>query len=149
MEQLLSAFGVDWHVLLAQAVNFAIVLVALTYLLYKPVFGMLTKRQELVAKGVEDAKKASDMLSGADGEVSQRITTATHEAEAIVERARDAANTEKTRVLKESEARAVAIESDAQARAKEVSARALQDSEREIARLSILAAEKLLQKKHD
>lgn len=149
MQQLFLAFGIDWHLLAAQAVNFAIVLVALWYFLYKPVLAVLAKRQELVAKGVEDARQAGEMLAGADSEAQKRVMVAAGEADAIVSAARESANAEKARLLKEAEARAVAVTKDAEARATEVSARALRESEKDVARLSILAAEKILRQQHD
>ena len=144
MQQLFDAFGINWKLLLAQAVNFAIVLIALRYFLYKPVLAMLEKRRALVAKGVEDAAHAGEMLAGADGEVAKRVGAADTQAESIVTAAREAANTEKARVLKEAETRAAAVAADAEARANEMAARARRESEKEIARLAILAAEKVM-----
>lgn len=149
MAQLLLAFGIDWHLLIAQAVNFAIVLVALTYFLYKPVMSTLAKRRDMVAKGVEDATRAGEMLASADGEASKRVKAADGQAEEILSSAREAANAEKARLLKEAEARAVAVTRDAEARAVEVAARAQRESEQEIARVAILAAEKILKKSYD
>jgi F-type H+-transporting ATPase subunit b len=147
MEQLFSAFGVNWHLLIAQAVNFAIVLVALWYFLYKPVLGMLEKRKEIVAKGVIDAALAEEKLASADGEAAKRVNAAEASAEEIVAVARESANAEKVRLLKEAEERSAAIAKDAEARANEVAARARRESEQEVARLAILAAEKILRSK--
>ncbi|MBU6490559.1 ATP synthase F0 subunit B [Patescibacteria group bacterium] len=149
MQQLLSAFGIDWRLLIAQAVNFGVVIGALWYFLYKPVLAMLAKRQEVIAKGVEDAAHAQAALAGADTEASARVAAADTEAERIVSAAREAGDAEKTRLLKEAEARAVAVAKDAEDRAKEVAARAKRESEKEITRLAILAAEKLLKKHYD
>jgi F-type H+-transporting ATPase subunit b len=149
MQQLLSAFGIDWHLLAAQAVNFAIVVIALWYFLYKPVLAMLTKRQEIVAKSVSDAAKVEELFAGADHEAESRVKAADIEAEKIVTLARESANTEKTRLLKEADERAALVAKDADARAVETSARARRESEREVARLSILAAEKILKENYD
>ena len=149
MQQLFSAFGVDWHLLIAQAVNFGIVLVALWYFLYKPVLAMLAKRQEMVAKGVEDATRAKELLAGADDEASKRVAVADEKAEGIVAAARETATLEKNRLLKEAEVRAVAVTKDAEARAGEIAAHAKAESDKEIARLAVLAAEKLLKKHYD
>ncbi len=149
MQQLFSAFGIDWHLLIAQAVNFGIVLIALWYFLYKPVLAMLEKRRDLVAKGVEDAARAGELLAGADGEASRRVSAAEGEAEKIVSSAREEAIAEKTRLLKEAETRAAAVAKDAEARAGEVAARAKRESEREVARLATLAAEKILKQQYD
>jgi len=149
MQQLFAAFGVNVSLLIAQAVNFAIVLIALWYFLYKPVLEMIEKRKEVVAKGVEDAALASEKLAQADGEAESRIAAADSEASGIVSSAREAANAEKARLLKEAEARAVAVTQDAEARAQEIAAKAKRESEKDIARLAILAAEKVLTSKHD
>lgn len=147
MDQLLEAFGIDWKLLIAQAVNFGVLFVALTYLLYKPVMKTLDERRKVVAKGVEDAKQAEVLLASADEEAAKRLSTAESEAEATVAAARDAATSEKTRIMKEAEARAEAIEADAEARASETAAKALRESEKEIARLAVLAAAKVVAEK--
>jgi F-type H+-transporting ATPase subunit b len=149
MSELLTAFGIDWHLLLAQAVNFGIVLIALWYFLYKPVLAMLEKRKEIVAKGVADAERAGELLAGADSEAAKRVSAAEAEASAMVATARETATAEKMRLLKEAEARAAAIAKDAEARATETAARAKRESEREVARLAVLAAEKILIARHD
>lgn len=149
MQDLFSTFGVNWSLLIAQVVNFGIVLIALWYFLYKPVMTTLDKRREMIAQSVADAEKAEAMFAGADTEVKTRITNADSEAEAIVTSAREAASTEKARLLKEAENRAAQVTKDAEARATEAISRARKESERDIARLAILAAEKVLQEKHD
>ena len=149
MQELFSAFGVNWKLLIAQAVNFGIVLVALRYFLYTPVLEMLEKRRQEVAQGVEDALRAREMLASADGEAQLRVKAADKEADDIVTAAREAGNAEKARLLKEAEARAVAVTKDADARAAEVAARSARENEREVARLAILAAEKILAKHYD
>lgn len=149
MEQLFSAFGIDWRLLLAQAVNFAIVLLALRYFLYKPVMKTLEKRQTLVAQSVKDAESVSEKLAGADDEVAKRVAEADTQADEIVTQARDMAGKEKQRLLKEAEARAASVTKDAEARAKDIGMRAERESEKEIARVALLAAEKILKERHD
>ena len=144
MNELFAAFGIDWKLLLAQGVNFGIVLVALWYFLYRPVMTTLEKRREVVAKGVEDARRAGEKLAGADSVAAQRVSEADAEASEIVARARQAASTESGTIVESARGRAEALQKDAEARAAEEAARALRESEREIARLAMLAAEKVL-----
>ncbi len=147
MEQLFGAFGIDWKLLIAQAINFGVLLAALTYLLYKPVLKTLDERKEKVAQGVRDAAEAEQKLAEADTHVQTRLRNAEGEAEGIVASARETAQGEKARILKEAEARAADVAADAEARAQEASAKALRESEQEIARLAVLAAEKVLREK--
>jgi len=58
MSDLFAAFGVNWKLLLVQAVNFGLLLSALTYFLYKPVLRMIDERREKVAEGVRTTQAA-------------------------------------------------------------------------------------------
>lgn len=146
MDALLEAFGIDWKLLLIQAVNFGVLLAALTYFLYKPTMRVLDERRAKVAKGVEDAEAAEVKLREADSVAAGVLKSAEGEAEGIVSSARETASAEKARIVKEAEERAVAVASDAEARAKEAAARTLRESEKEIARLAVLAAEKAMRR---
>ncbi|MBU2103838.1 F0F1 ATP synthase subunit B [Patescibacteria group bacterium] len=146
MEQLFEAFGIDGKLLLAQLINFGVLFVALTWLLYKPVMKTLDERRAKIAQGVEDAEQASQKLAAADENAAQVVHGAETEAEGIVASARELAGTEKSRIVKEAEARAAQVAADAEARAQETAAQALRDSEKEVARLAVLAAEKVLRK---
>ena len=144
MSQLFAAFGINGSLILAQAVNFALLLVVLRLFLYKPVMAMIEKRRAVVAQGVEDAARAKEKLEGADAEVASRVEGAEKEADSVLASAREAAQLERTRIVREAEARAESVERDAQARADEAATRTLRESEKEIARLAVLAAEKAM-----
>jgi F-type H+-transporting ATPase subunit b len=148
MAALFGAFGIKGSLLLAQAVNFAIVLAALWYFLYKPVAKVLAERQAMVAKGVDDARKAAEELAHAGDTSAAIVGKADKEAEAIVKAARSEAGAERTKLLADAEARAAQVAKDAEDRAREEAAKMHRDSEKEIARLAVLAAEKVMQKKH-
>jgi len=147
MSALLATFGIDWHLLLFNMLNFGVLVAALTYFLYKPVMKMVKERQSVVTKGVEDAEEAAEKLKAAEGTANMRINSAESEAVGIVDAARKSANEEKARIVKEAEARAASVAKDAEARAQEAHAKALRESEKEIARLAVLAAAKALHNK--
>jgi F-type H+-transporting ATPase subunit b len=146
MQALFEAFGLNGSLILAQAVNFAVVLIALTYFLYKPINKVLEVRQKKVAQGIEDAERAAEKLAQADTVASEKVSTAEAEAEGIMTSVREAAGAERARILKEAELRASSVAADAQARAQEATEKMFRESEKEVARLAILAAEKILQK---
>ncbi len=147
MSQLFAAFGINAPLLIEQAVNFGILLAALTYLLYKPVMRTIDERRKMVAKGVEDAQEAAQTLARADGEAAKRVGAADGEAGEIVKRARSEASAERAKMLRDAEARAAAVAKDAEARALQTLQSARRESEKEIARLAVLAAEKVLRQK--
>lgn len=144
MESILDAFGIDWKMLVAQLVNYGILIAALTWFLYRPVLRMLDERREKIAQGVLDAERAAESAARADADAAEVVRGAESEAEGIVSSARDLATSEKARIVKEAEARAEQVAKDAEARATETAARARRESEKEVARLAVLAAEKVL-----
>lgn len=147
MQELFHAFGIDWRLLILQMINFGILVGALWFFLYKPVLAMLTKREEMIAQGVEDAEVAEKTRLEIEGTKGEVLRAAEKEAHDVVSTAKQHGSDEKVKILKEAEDRAAKIADDALLRAKETVAKAKKDSEKEISRLSILAAEQVLKTK--
>jgi len=144
MSALFSAFGVDWHLLLIQAVNFAILLAALTYFLYRPILRIIDERRETVAEGVRLAQQADQKLGDAKTRSDEIVAGAAREAEGLVAAARTRASDMTAETVKAADSKADAILKEAQARAEEAKRLAMQESAKEIARAAMLAAEKIL-----
>ncbi|MBV9159505.1 MAG: F0F1 ATP synthase subunit B [Candidatus Kaiserbacteria bacterium] len=147
MSALFSAFGLDWHLLLIQAVNFGVLLVVLTYFLYRPILNIIDERREKVAEGVRTAEEASRRLADAKTEGDEMIGRAVRESEQLVAAARSRADEKGAEIVRAAEMRADTLLKDAQARAEEVQRQALSESQKEIARAAMLAAEKILRER--
>jgi len=63
IEQIASAFGVDWPHLLAQIVSFGIVCAVLYFFAYGPILQMLNARREQIASGLANAEKIKAELA--------------------------------------------------------------------------------------
>ncbi|MEK7133953.1 MAG: ATP synthase F0 subunit B [Patescibacteria group bacterium] len=147
MSDLFAVFGVNWKLLLIQAVNFGLLLTVLTYLLYKPVLKIIDERREKIAEGVRTAEAAARRLAEAKAKGEGLVATAAREAEGLVAAARTRADERGAEIVMTAEARATATLKDAAERAEEAKRLALKESEREIARTAMLAAEKILREK--
>lgn len=147
MSALFETFGIDWHLLIIQAVNFGLLLVALSYFLYKPILRIIDERREKVAEGVRLAESASRTLAEAKVEGEQLVGEAAKKAEALAAASRAGAEQKGAGILKDAQTRAEAVLAEAQVRAEEVKRQTIAASEREIARVAMLAAEKLLREK--
>jgi F-type H+-transporting ATPase subunit b len=66
MEQLLSQLGIDWKLLLSQAVNFFLLLIVLRLFVYKPLLQLMHDRQKRIEEGIEKAKEADIRLLEAE-----------------------------------------------------------------------------------
>ena len=62
MSQLFSQLGIDWHLLLSQAVNFLLLLIILRILVYGPLLKLLRKRKERIEEGLVKADEADKRL---------------------------------------------------------------------------------------
>ncbi|MDR0693470.1 MAG: F0F1 ATP synthase subunit B [Puniceicoccales bacterium] len=95
---LLNKFGVDWHLLLIQSLNFLLV----TFLLYKfgfkSVINLMAERREKIESGLAYADKMQKEVSAFENSRSERIASVKKEAEEIIQSAKDNA-----RVLLEQE----------------------------------------------
>lgn len=148
MEELFAAFGINWKLLLVQALNFGLLLVVLTYFLYKPVFSMIRARREKIEEGVRNAEEAARKLAESDIKGKEVVTKASREAEGMLAAARTSAEEKKVAMMRDAEARAEAVMKDAEARAAEAERQMRAKSEREIAKTAMLAAEKIMRGNH-
>lgn len=60
--ELFDTLGIDWGMLIAQLINYGVLLVALSVLLYKPILRMLDERRERISKSMEDSKRIQEQL---------------------------------------------------------------------------------------
>lgn len=143
MSAILSTFGIDWRLLLINAVNFGLLLVALWYFLYAPVMKMLEERREKIAQGVRDAQAAAKELSQTQAARSVVLADAGKEADDVVAAARALGTAKEKELLAKGEAAAATLLRDAEAQAAELKARAIAESKQEIAKLIVLGMEKI------
>lgn len=104
MNDLIEQLGINWKLLLSQAINFFILLAVLTVFVYKPLLAKLKERKEKIEGGLEKAKEADVRLK----EIGQIAKNRLKEAEdrSIV-------------MLKETESRAKLLEQDLVKKAEE------------------------------
>lgn len=147
MEQLIHAFGIDVKLIIVQMINFVVLLGLLSYFLYKPVLKLLADREENIAQGIKDAEAAAVAKSEADIEKQAVLSAAHTEASEINERAKTTADDKATAIVADANHKAAGIVSDATKKGEEIKARLEKESEAEVAKLAVLAAEKILSKK--
>jgi len=144
MNALFSAFGIDWHLLVINLINFGLMLVALWYFLYGPIVRMLEARRQKVAQGVIDAELAAERLAEIEASRAGTLAAAGREADEVLSRARKAALEKEKAQLAAGEAAAARIVADAETAAAEAKARAIAESRDEVAKLVVLGAEKIM-----
>ena len=125
--ELLTKFGINWQLLIAQAFNFVILLGILSYFIYKPFLRLLDERRLKVKQSMDDVKRieeerkameewkrehmrkvdseASAFLESAKAQADKlkrdMLESAQKEADAVLEKAKQQLEVEKTKMVSE------------------------------------------------
>lgn len=147
MEQVLSVFGIDWRLLLINAVNFGVLLAALTYFFYKPMMRLLEERRQKIAAGVRAAEKAEEELKAFEASRGEMLAKAGKEADTLVSQARASGTAKEKEIMSHAEAAAARALKEAEAEAQEMKEKAVEESKKEVAKLIVLGMERALKQK--
>ena len=137
MSNTLQVLGITWPKLIAQFINFSIVLFVLWRFAYRPVFAMLETRRLKIAEGIANAEKIKAQLAQAEADRREILVKAGDQANQIIAEVREAA----ARVREQETQKAVAAAGRIIARAREATAqdhaRMLVELKREVGRLVV------------
>lgn len=140
----MEALGLNLPFFLVQVINLLIVYTVVAKWVVGPISGMLEKRRQTVAQGMEDARIAAEARANAEKEAAKIVADAQAKASAVVREATERA-----------EAAARDVKTAADVEAKKSAEKALQEVEQErnrilgdlrgqVAALSIAATQKLV-----
>ena len=87
MSELFSQLGIDWKLLLAQGVNFVILLIVLTKFVYKPLIKIVEERRKKIELGVKGGEMAEKIIKQAEQDKVGIIQEADTQAVAIISEA--------------------------------------------------------------
>lgn len=147
MEQLIHAFGIDAKLIVIQIINFFVLMALLSYFLYKPVLKLLNDREEKIKQGILDAEDAEKANMSAQAEKQEVLAQAQKEAQDIDARAKAFGKEKEEELLLVAQKKADDVIKSAEQKSTLLKEQALKESEAEIAKLAILATQKVLEEK--
>jgi F-type H+-transporting ATPase subunit b len=106
MAELIHQLGIDWKVLIAQGVNFFILLTVLSFLVYRPLMRLIEERRKKIEFGLEGAKLAEHRLKEIDNLKNEKIAEAGREAMQIIHSAEEDAGKEAQNIINSAENKA-------------------------------------------
>jgi F-type H+-transporting ATPase subunit b len=145
--EILSQLGIDGKLLLAQGVNFLVLLFILHRFVYKPMLAFLEKRTERIEEGLKNAEEARKRLDEASKSEERILAEAREEAKKIVIATSEASEKRGQEMVAEFEKKAEKIVEEAKERAKEEREKLFREAKGEIADLVIATTEKVLREK--
>ena len=99
--ELLSKLGIDWRLLIAQIVNFLILLGLLSYFLYKPLLNLLETRRKTIEEGLEKAKRAEQEFQTMTKRREEALAKTQREAMDLLEQAKKEAGQKRAALLEQ------------------------------------------------
>jgi len=149
MNELIANLGIDWKLLLAQIINFAILFFLLKKFLYKPILGMLDKRRLRIEKSLKDADRIEKELVQIREKREDILRNANQKADAILKEAREIAESRRVEILEEVRKEAKAVLEETKKSIKKEKKKLVDDAKKDLAGIVILATEKMIKEKLD
>jgi len=146
MDELIKTFHIDWKLLIAQLVNFGIVLFVLYKFAVKPLSKVMDKRARDIEKSLEDAKKIEENLAKIERERDERIMVAKKEAQEIIEKSRKQGQIQGQQMVDEAKGEVQTIIAAAKEQIVQEKNQMLKDVKSEVSELVIMATKKILEK---
>lgn len=104
--EILHTLGIDWQLLLAQIVNFGIVLAVLTKFVYKPLLRAIDARRDAIRKSMEESEEISRQKLQMEQTRKDALHKADEDAGLIVEKAKKEADQLRADILAAAQAQA-------------------------------------------
>ena len=144
--ELFSALGINWQLLVAQLINFVILIGVLSYFVYKPLLRLLDERRARIRKAVEDAKQIEVERSKIEEERKERRKLADKEAAKLLEEARAHAEGVRHELLGKAKQEADRLVAKAKDQIGQEKAKMMAEVQEELGKAVVLLAEKVLER---
>lgn len=140
----MAGLGVSWQGLLAQLVNFVLLLALLYFIAYKPIRRMLDERSERIKTSMQQAEQMKEMMSKTEEQVKQELDAARVERQNMLAQAEQVGQQLKEEARQQAKQDAEVMVSRARTEIQRERDEAIAGLKQEFADLAILAAEKVI-----
>lgn len=144
-----SAFGINTKIVIAQLVNFIVLVFILHKIGYKPLKNFVEERTRKIEEGVENAKKAEAALKDAQAEQEQLLTEARKEATDLIEKARNQAKEQGDAMIEKAKADVAAVVQQGKSTIEQERQKMLDEVKADVIEMVIASTQKVLSKAID
>ena len=149
MLEIFENLGLNYKLIIAQSVNFVLLLLILQRLAYKPLLKMLKDRSDKIEKSLVQAKKIEEELKNTEETKLAEIKKAKEEAGIIIKEAYKTAEKRSQESIENTKLKAQEILDKTKKEIISEKERSVEEAKKEIADVSIQIAEKIISGKID
>jgi F-type H+-transporting ATPase subunit b len=140
----IGRLGVSLPTLIAQIINFVVLLVILYFFAYKPVLKMLDDRPRKIQESLAAADKVKEEAAKAEEDFKKRLAVASKEGQEVISRAVQMAEESRQRAMQEAKVEAQSVIEKGRQDIQHEREEAIGELRQEFADLTIVAAEKVI-----
>ena len=144
--ELLTKLGINWQQLIAQIVNFAILVGILGYFVYKPLLNVIDARNERIRKAMEEAKRLEQQAKEMEALRLSELKKIDQEAGAFLERAKEQAEQMKAEMIAQAQKEAEGILRRAKTQIDEDRTKLFVDVQSHLGRMIVRMTEKIIER---
>jgi F-type H+-transporting ATPase subunit b len=142
--EILTSLGIDPAIILAQAINFFVLLAILSFFVYKPILKLLDERKERIAKAEEHAQLIEDKLARVEELNQKELHKAQAKSKEIIAAAKESANEQGEELINNAKNKVNKIVEEGRAVIARERNNAAKEIQLEVSKIVLLATEKLL-----
>ncbi|MFC1846552.1 F0F1 ATP synthase subunit B [Chloroflexota bacterium] len=140
----MDGLGINEAALIAQIINFGILLILLRMFAYKPVMKMLDQRAARIKESMDEVETVKKRAEEADSDAAKRIEEASQEGQRIIKQAMEAGEAAKAKAKQEAKIEAQSLVEKAKVEIQRERNEAVEELRKEVSDLAIMAAGKVI-----
>ena len=144
MLEIFSKLGLDYKLIIAQAVNFVLLLIILQRLAYKPILKMLNDRTEKIDKSLKQAEQIKEELKKTEETKLAEIKKGKEEYQKIIKESQEIAERKSQESIEKTRIKTQEIVENAKMEIKAGKEKSVKEAKKEITDISILIAKKII-----
>jgi F-type H+-transporting ATPase subunit b len=147
--ELLNNLGINGKLLLAQIINFLVLLFVLYKFAYGPVLKILNERTNKIEKGLKDAEDAQKKLAEISEKEKEVLVNTRKQAQEIIAKAEEVAVKNKEEIIVSAKAQSEKILADSEKKIETEKVLMFQEVKKQVAQLVVAATGKIIDEKID
>jgi len=142
----MEGLGISLPTLVAQVINFLILLGLLYLVAYKPILKIFDERSQKIKESMDQADYVKEQAANAEEEVKKRLEAAGKEGQELIARAMRTSEESRQKALQEAKKEADVVMEKARLEIQREKEETVEEVRQEFSDLAIVAAEKVIEK---
>ncbi len=144
MDSLIQTFHIDWHLMVAQLINFVVVIIVLWLFALKPLKKLMDERSKTIAGGLDNAKKQEALLAQAAADYEAMMAKANADGMLKIKQAIKDAEAKKVALMEKVDSEIAEKMKAADVQINTKTNQAMEEFKQQAVMLLVAAAEKVL-----